>query len=183
MAQNYTQSGTLWVYGDSVGRRLYESVKTRPLCNSLYEKCNNTYMWVYRKDNEGLYIKNESSLDFRPEKVIETVTDVLRTPEMQQEESTLLLNLVLHFVRSVNFTTYQKLIDDLIMVLKETELSQGERVPKYKAKIIWKSATAICKEKFATQKKDDLRFATSQVCLHLSDSKGAGVPDKYMYTL
>ena len=182
MAQNYTQSGTLWIYGDSVGRLLYRSVKTRPLCKLLYEKCNNSYVWVYRKDNEDLYISLEKDLDFRPEKVIEAVIDVLRTPYMQQEESTLLLNLVLHFVRSVNFTTYQELIDDLIMVLKAKGLSHGERTSEKQTKIIWKSSTAICMEKPVTRNVTHLRFFTSQVCLHFSDSKGAGVQGLVMFT-
>ena len=85
-------------------------------------------MWVYRRDDEELHNDLERDLDFRPEKVIEAVTDVLRKPEMQQEESVLLLNLVLHFARSINFTTYQKLIDDVILVLKGKRFPQGERI-------------------------------------------------------
>ena len=164
MPQNYSQSGTLWIYGDSVSMQFYKSVMTRPLCTSLYEKCNNSYMWIYPARNEGLDIALESDLDFRPGKVIETVVNVLRKPEMQKEESTLLLNLVLHFSKTVNFTTYQRLIDDLILVLKEKELSQGEIVPKYKCKIIWKSSTAICKDQASSSKRTDFRFYTSQVC-------------------
>ena len=163
MAQNYTQSGTLWVFGDSVSRFLYQSVNTRPLCKLLYERCNIRYMWAYRKDNEKLYTKLEGGLDFRPEKVHKEVIDVLRSPEMQKEESTLLLNLALHYVRSINFTSYQKLIDDLILILKAK--GQGERISQYPAKIIWKSSTAICKEKYAKRRLTHLRFATSQVCL------------------
>ena len=168
MAQNYSPSGTLWVFGDSVGRLLYQSVNTRPLCNLLYKKCNNSYMWVYRRDNEKLYLKLERDLDFRPQKVLEAVIDVLRKPEMQKEESTLLLNLVLHFVRSINFTTYQKLIDDLILVLKAQGFPQEERISEYPAKIIWKSSTAVCEEKYATLRLTNLRFLTSQVCLHFA---------------
>ena len=164
MPQNYSQSGTLWIYGDSVSMQFYKSVMTRPLCASLYEKCNNSYMWIYPARNKGLDIALESDLDFRPGKVIETVVNVLRKPEMQKEESTLLLNLVLHFSKTVNFTTYQRLIDDLILVLKEKELSQGEQVPKYKCKIIWKSSTAICKDQASSSKRTDFRFYTSQVC-------------------
>ena len=164
MPQNFTQSGTLWIYGDSVSRRLFQSVKTRPLCKSLYKKCGNSYMWIYHAHNKQLNIAMEKDLDFRPQKVIKTITDVLHTPEMQQQESVLLLNLVLHFVKAVNFTTYQRLINDLIPVLKETEVSHGERVPKYKAKIIWKSSTALCKEKASSSKETDFRFFTSQVC-------------------
>ena len=168
MAQNYTQSGTFWVFGDSVGRLLYQSVNTRPLCNLLYKQCNNSYVWVYRRDDEELHNDLERDLDFRPEKVIEAVTDVLRKPEMQQEESVLLLNLVLHFARSINFTTYQKLIDDVILVLKGKRFPQGERISKYPAKIIWKSSTAVCQEKYAIHRLTQLRFLTSQVCLHFA---------------
>ena len=48
-------------------------------------------MWIYYAHNKGLNVALESDLDFRPQKAIETITDVLRTPEMQQEESILLL--------------------------------------------------------------------------------------------
>jgi len=122
-------------------------------------------MWIYAARNKGLDIELESDLDFRPEKVIETIVNVLRKPEMQKEESTLLLNLGLHFTKNVNFTTYQRLIDDLILVLKAKELSQGGIGPKYKAKVIWKSFTAICKEKASSPKKETgYRFFTTQVC-------------------
>jgi len=121
-------------------------------------------MWTYHAHNKGLDIELESDLDFRPEKVIIIIVDVLRTPEMQQSESVLLLNLNLHFAGKINFTTYQKLIDDLILTLKANEPSQGERVPKNKAKIIWKSSTAICKEKVSSLNKTSGRFLTSQVC-------------------
>ena len=164
MPQNYTQSGAFWIYGDSLGHQLYKSVTSRPLCNLLYQKCGNSYMWIYHAHNKGLNIALESDLDFRPEKVIAIFVDVLGRPEMQQEESALLLNLNLHFVGRINFTTFQKLIDDLIVVLKAKELSQGERVPKYKAKIIWKSSTAICKGKVSSFNKTSGRFLTTQVC-------------------
>ena len=121
-------------------------------------------MWIYHANNKGLNIALERDLDFRPEKVIGIIADVLRRPEMQQKESVLLLNLNLHFVGRINFTTYQKLIDDLIVVLKAEELSQGQRVPKHKAKIIWKSSTAICKEKAHSFNKTKARFFTTQVC-------------------
>ena len=140
------------------------------ILSRLYKKCGNSYTWIYYAHNKGLNITLERDLDFRPQKVIESITDVLHTPEMQQEESVLLLNLVLHFVKSVNFTTYQRLINDLILALKANELSHGKRVPKHKAKIIWKSSTALCKEKASSQSREtEFRFFTSQVWIVLSD--------------
>ena len=163
MPQNYSQSGTLWIYGDSLGRRLCISVKTRPLCKLLYKECDNSYMGIDRA-HKGFNIKLERDLHFSPELVIETVVNVLRSPELQHEESALLLNLVVHYAKKINFTTYKSLIDDLILTLKTSELSNGERVLKYKAKIIWKSSTALCKEKASSSKETDFRFFTSQVC-------------------
>jgi len=119
-------------------------------------------MWTYYAQNKGLNARLENDLDFRPQKVIGIIVDVLRTPTMQQEESVLLLNLNLHFVGKINFTTYQKLIDDLILVLKAKE--HGERVPKYNAKIIWKSSTAVCNEKASSFNITNGRFFTTQVC-------------------
>ena len=163
MPQNYSQSGTFWIYGDSLGLRLYLSVKSRSLCKKLYKKCGNSYIGI-DKAHKGLNSTLERDIHFSPESVIETVVNALRLPEMQQEESVLLLNLVLHYAKKINFTTYQRLIDDLILALKVSELSYGERVPKYKAKIIWKSSTALCKEKASSSKETDFRFFTSQVC-------------------
>ena len=170
MPQNYWQNGTFWIYGDSLGHRLYRSVKTRPLCKLLYKNCGNSYMGIDRTHvkAKGFNIKLERDLHFTPELVIETVLNVLRKPEMQQEDSVLLLNLVVHYVKKINFTTYQRLIDDLILASKANELLYGERIPKYKAKIIWKSSTAICKEKASSSKETDFRFYTSQVCTDLS---------------
>ena len=156
MPQNYSQSGTFWIYGDSLGRRLYSSVQTRPLCKRLYKEIDQAH--------KGLNNKLERNVHFSPELVIETVVNALRSPEMQQEESVLLLNLVLHYAKKINFTTYQRLTDDLILALKASELSHGERIPKYKAKIIWKSSTALCKEKASSSKETEFRFFTSQVC-------------------
>ena len=163
MPHNYPQTGTLWIYGDSLGYRLYTSVQTRPLCKLLYKKCGNSNFGIDRA-HQDLNIKPKRKVRFSPELVIETVVNVLRTPEMQQEDSVLLLNLVMHYVKKINFTTYKGLIDDLILALKDSELSHGDRVPKYKAKIIWKSSTAICKETVKQRKKTDYRFFTSQVC-------------------
>ena len=160
---------------------MYRSVQHRSLCKSLFQNCENSYMWIYHARNKGLNLKLESDLDFRPEKVIGIILDVLRTPEMQQEESVLLLNLNLHFVGRINFTTYQKLIDDLILAFQAEELSQSDGVSKLKAKIIWKSSTAICKEKASSLNKTNVRFFASQVCTLSFVRFKSGFQNQYHY--
>lgn len=144
--------------------RLVNSAQSRLLCKSLYMQCMLSYNWIYPITSETVDKEKNDNLDFRPRKVIETVLRALRSPLMQREDSVLLLNLGLHFPIGVNFTSYQRLIGELIDSLKETEVnSQGKRVPKYKAKVIWKTSTAIHKENVAVQNKTNWRFFTTQV--------------------
>ena len=162
---NHSSSGTLWVYGDSLSVRLFGSVSSRALCKTLYFKCRNSYNWLYPITSEQESRETNDDLDFMPGKVLETIRNVLKTTELQQPTSVLLLNLGLHYPVSVNFTTFQRIIGDVINVLKETEInSQGKEVPKYKAKVIWKSTTALCKHKGRIPHTTDSRFLTTQVC-------------------
>ena len=161
---SYRPKGVLWIYGDSIAVRLLESVQSRFLCSRLYVGCRRNYNWIYPVISEAVSKKEDDNLDFQPDKVKKTILSVLQRPEMQRQESVLLLNLGLHFPVSVNFTTYQRLIGDLINTLTETRVnSQGRRVPKYKAKVIWKSSTAIHKENAEVKNKTNWRFFTTQV--------------------
>ncbi|KAJ7374440.1 hypothetical protein OS493_007546 [Desmophyllum pertusum] len=168
-ASKYRRSGTLWVYGDSLGVRLFGSLNSRDLCKKLFLKCRNSYNWLYPLTNEALSRKQNDDLDFMPEKVLEGIRSVLGRPEMQLQDSVLLLNLGLHYPISVNFTAYQWVMVDVINILKETEVnSQGKQVPKYKAKVIWKSTTAICKHKERKLNGTNSRFMTTQRVLLFS---------------
>ena len=111
----------------------------------------------------------DDDLDFQQDKIIGAIVKILRQPEMQTENSTLVINIGHHAAAILNFTTFQKLIRDLIYTLKETSLT-GKNGPKFKAKVIWKSATSSKKMKrTAATAKFDLHenpnslFLTTQV--------------------
>ncbi|XP_022800411.1 uncharacterized protein LOC111338235 [Stylophora pistillata] len=166
---NHSSSGTFWVYGDSLGVRFYHSISSRALCKKLYLKCKNSYNWLYPVTTEQESRKKNDSLDFRAEKVLKAIRGVLNTRELQQSSSILLLNLGLHYPVSVNFTTFQKVIGEVINLLKETQVdSQGKEGLMYKAKIIWKSTTALCKHHGKKFNPTDSRFLTPQQVLLFS---------------
>ena len=101
----------------------------------------------------------DDDLDFQQDKIIGAIVKILRQPEMQRENSTLVINIGHHAATILNFTTFQKLIKNLIYTLTETNLTyyEGKNGPKFKAKIIWKSATAAKKmKKTAATAKFDL---------------------------
>jgi len=154
----------LWIYGDSLAVRLANSVQSRLLCTRLYTQCKLSYNWIYPITSEKKGHTEDDELDFMPDKVIETMLRVLQKPQMQREDSALLVNLGIHFPISINFTTYQRLIVDLIHRLKETEVDlKGKTVLKFRAKVIWKTSTAIHKEKSGMKNKTCWRFLTTQV--------------------
>ena len=71
------------------------------------------------------------------------------------EHSVILLNWGIHFVYAVNFTNFQKLIDDFIKTVE-----RKRRKAKFKSKIIWRTTTAIFRERHPFPHRDSDRFLT-----------------------
>ncbi|XP_068704449.1 uncharacterized protein [Montipora foliosa] len=160
LPHGYRRNGTLHIFGDSMGVRLANSVQSRELCQSLYSQCLYSYQWIYpRKQGR---IEDDDNLDFRPEVVIRNILDILQSPSMRGKENLLLLNLGLHFPQCVNFASYQKLIRDLIHILKKNQGDSKGNKLKYTAKVLWKTNTAIRKENVEITNLTSWRFFTAQ---------------------
>ena len=130
---------------------------SRALCKTLYKGCIISYQWIYPLIKSQL--KKNDDLDFRPEIVIENIHKVLNSSKMQREGSLMVLNNGLHYPVSVNFTTYQELMRNLIHTLKKTQ----ENNLNYTAKIIWKTTTSIHQEIYYNRYATWGRFFTAQV--------------------
>ena len=171
----------MWIFGDSLGFRFYASLSRQPLCRELFASCSRTYNWVYAvpNENEALGKKLTDDFDFRPNIILDSIRNVLRDSRMRSPHSLLVLNLGLHYAPSINFTTYQNLIDDVIVMLgRERELGSN-------ATVIWKATTSIRKENETPPRNDTTwRFFTEQVrnwhVLHsfIKDTDGT----KHIYT-
>lgn len=85
---------------------------------------------------------------------------VLYSPYMD-EHSVLILNWGIHFAAVVNFTSYQTLINDFVRIIKhgETDPKTG-KFRKFRGKLIWKSTTALNRQRFPNPHKDVRRFLT-----------------------
>ena len=98
-------------------------------------------MYPVPNENEALGKSLKDDFDFRPEIILNSIRNVLGDPGMRSPYSVLVLNLGLHYPPSINFTTYQKLIDDVIVVLHGREKELGSS-----ARVVWKTTTSIRKE-------------------------------------
>lgn len=155
------REGTLWIFGDSIGCRLYRSLAKKPLCNQTFVTCRCSYNWIYPVPNNNITLGRlqNDGFDFRPEIVLNSLRSVLHHNAMKNPHSLLLLNFGLHYPISVNFTTFQKLIDDVIVMLKDHDRELGPTV-------VWKTTTAMHKENAEPPRNiTHFRFASEQVRL------------------
>ena len=158
------KEGTLWVYGDSVNVFFAQSLMNGKLCREIFERCNFSYNWIYPVNNVTLARKENDNFDYDNERVLQAFRRVVHSPEMD-EKSAVILNFGLHFVESINFANYKNLINGLVDVLEETETqyhSNSTRL-KFRGTKIWKTTTAINKEKSSNIHLGHKRFMTQQV--------------------
>lgn len=157
------RKGTLWIYGDSLALRFYDSIYYTSLCTEIFKACNVTYTWVYNMIEPVEVEKYKRTYrDFDPSRVLQEIRNVIYLPEMD-ENSVIILNCGLHYVSALKFGIYRKLIDAIIDMFKETwENEHGVIELKFKGKLIWKTTTAIHRERFLYHDHPSPRFLTLQ---------------------
>lgn len=70
------------------------------------------------------------------------MADILDSPDMKTYNSVFLFNLGVHFSISLNFTTYRRLIDNIVKLLKRKTIEKDGDM----AIPVWKTTTSIEKE-------------------------------------
>ncbi|XP_068730190.1 uncharacterized protein [Montipora capricornis] len=117
--------------------------------------------WIGR--NWKPYLKGQrppwDNKDFNDQIVVEDLRRILEQPEMD-ENSVLILNLGLHYMESLSFREYQRLLNKVLNLLKERDGGSGQL--KYNTRVIWKTSTSLSKEKDTGDqlKSDRRRFLT-----------------------
>ena len=162
--QTRNKGGLLWIYGDSVNVFFAQSLKQRRLCRGIFKECKFSYNWIYQVTNVTVAKREKDNLDYDNKRVLRNFRRVIQHPEMD-ENSAIILNFGLHFVESTNFTSYKKLIDGLVNVLqgKDNGVTLNLTQPRYRGTVIWKTTTAINKEKASNIHLGHKRFMTQQV--------------------
>ena len=88
--------------------------------------------------------QGNDSKDFNQSIVLEEIKQVFRNLPMRGNRSVFLFNVGIHYPISLNFTTYQLLIDNIAkMLTQETGTEGKEKVLSGQTLSIWRSNTAI----------------------------------------
>ena len=111
----------------------------------------------------------DDNLDFSFMRVASEVLDVISKPFFDKN-SVILLNAGLHYLESTNFSNYQKTIGSLIRLFQETKMvttANGNLL--FPGEMIWRTTTALNKQKLDGKHIQARRFLTYQVCSVLSE--------------
>ncbi len=155
--------GNLLIYGDSVSVFFAQSLQQRPvLCRKIFNSCKFRYNWIYNIDNVTAAKKERDNLDFNVTKVLSEFKNTVLSEEYNNENSVVIFNFGLHFVESTNFSNYQTLIKSIAGFVspKEGDKYGGQR---FIGNAIWKSSTAIQKERADLPQLHWRRFFTNYV--------------------
>ena len=93
-------------------------------------------------------------------RVATEVSDVISQPIFDRN-SVIILNAGLHYLESTNFTNYQKSIDAVIRLFQEGRTAGGDF--SFPGNMIWKTTTALNKQKLDGKHLTSRRFLTFQV--------------------
>ncbi|KAJ7369930.1 hypothetical protein OS493_035276 [Desmophyllum pertusum] len=139
------------------------SLMQRKLCRDIFKRCNFSYNWIYPVNKFTAAKRDNDNFDYDNERVLQSFRRIVHDPQMD-EKSAIIVNFGLHFVESTNFTNYKRLIDGLVRVLtdEEKDLISNVTRRKFRGTVIWKTTTAINKEKASNINLGHKRFMTQQ---------------------
>ena len=105
----------------------------------------------------------DDNLDFNFMRVVSELLDVISKPFFDKN-SVILFNAGLHYLESTNFSNYRKTIESLIRLFQETKMvkrANGNLL--FPGEMIWRTTTALNKQKLDGKHLQARRFLTYQV--------------------
>ncbi|KXJ13678.1 hypothetical protein AC249_AIPGENE14290 [Exaiptasia diaphana] len=135
------RSGTLWVYGDSLGMRFIDSAQSRPLCTKIFSICESTYNWIYEVKEKRNPLKIQTK--FNKTIILNKIQNILQRQDMNQPSSVFMFSFGVHFPISLRLEEFKDLIDSVILLVSKR--INGTKI--FKGIPIWKTTAAFEKEK------------------------------------
>lgn len=129
---------------------MHQSLQDTIICKEIFKSCQVGKLWVYPFTSE---VPQNNDLDFEPKILLQDLKKHLEKPEMDKN-SVLILNLGLHYLMGISFESYQSFMREVLQLIKSDV---------FRGRVIWKTTTALSKEKDTSR----LLFADSKRFLNV----------------
>ena len=152
---------TLWIYGDSLGKRFYDQIKNGKLCTDIFSICKLTYTWTYTFKNHYDHYEDRTEYngnDFNETRFLEPIRNLL-DHQLMRNRSALVINFGVHVIMTIQLHRAMKLFKMFLLLVQEK--LKGNR----NMDVIWKTTTPPFIEHSKIQNKTHFRFLTKQVSL------------------
>ena len=153
---SFRRYNKLWIYGDSLGHRWWNSVSGQMLCNKLFNLCTHTFTYTYEFKKYD-YTKVNIGKGFNETRFFAPIHSIFNDSEMNNR-SVLVINFGLHLIMSLNFSQCQKVIDRFAQIVRDLKT---KRNPASVPLIIWKTTTFAPLEQGKFRTKSHSRFLTN----------------------
>ncbi|XP_066932046.1 uncharacterized protein [Clytia hemisphaerica] len=133
---------TLWFYGDSLTYLFQKSCKKHPLCTKVFQNCELTYTWTYKKfystnDDNAKDFYTKSGKDFDEAKFVNDFKGVLMGDKMTNSNSVFVVNWGMHTIGNMQLPRKMKAFQRFLKMIQEVKDTLKDRMPL----VIWKSTT------------------------------------------
>ena len=124
-----------------------------------------SFLWNFQLTSEKEAKTKFEPNDFDETIILQHMSEILNSSDLKTQDSVFLFNLGVHYSVSLNFTTYRRLIDNVVKLVKKKLDNTMENMPI----LIWKTTTSIEKEMVhkmyaeLPRNKTHWRFHTHQV--------------------
>lgn len=146
----------LWIFGDSIAYRWWVSDSRDALCKRLFASCTYTYTFTYEYEHYN-YSKVDIGEGFNLKRFFKPIRRMFNDSDMKKD-SVIVINLGIHLIISVNFSTYQLVIDTFVGMIEDLRLTKGQNALPM---IIWKTTTFSSTDRGMFQGKSHMRFLTN----------------------
>ena len=137
----------------------------RNVCGGIFRSCSFSYNWIYQVGNITVAKTMRDDNDIDITRILYDFVRTINDSKFNNERSLVIVNFGLHFVESTNFSNYQRLVDGIAKILTDKDIT-GQN--KYKGRVVWKTTTAINKERADLPHLHWRRFFTNYVSIFLS---------------
>lgn len=146
----------LWIYGDSISQRWWQSKFRRSICEQVFEYCRHTYTFTYENRDYNVSRIN-FGLPFNKTRFLDPIKKVLGNPRMKDDRSVFVINFGIHLILSLNFTDLKETVEKFAELIQDLRRRPGFTLPR----IIWRTTTSTFPEARHLQNTPSARFLTN----------------------
>lgn len=148
---------TLWIYGDSISQRWWNTPFRREICRRLFKHCEHTYTFTYAQREYNVSHINFGR-PFNKTRFLEPIKTTLNDRRMRNRRSVLVINFGIHLILSLNFTELRETVDKFAELIEQLKHDNANELPK----TVWRTTTFTIPEAKKLRNTSSARFLTNQ---------------------